>query len=345
MKHNIYYRNPENDRLEAKEFADAELSLLRIADPIAQNVVQGFTPVGNVGDQLFPIFKTAKESGRFPAFGKEVFVIPGNLKRALGEKIQRLNMQTGYVQIALSEYAEGVAIENRERNEWGGTPDQLVNMKLLTVAGRIANLREQKQAVLATTSGSYASGNSASGATNKWATDGAPIYDLRQGKITIEKKIGRSPNVAWFTPTAWELFLNNRDVKQTLKGLFSFGSATPGIVTPAMAAAALEVDKVIIGRAVYGTGAANGADGGVKKSALTMNYLWEATNNACAGLAYVGSASGMEPSFGYTYERMNSPVVESYYENQTKSQVWDYEHFFEPAVTLNEAGYLLYAIA
>jgi hypothetical protein len=59
----------------------------------------------------------------------------------------------------------------------------------------------------------------------------------------------------------------------------------------------------------------------------------------------VGSGGGIEPAFGYTWERMNSPVVESYYENQTKSQVWDYEHFFDPAVTLNSAGGQYYSLA
>lgn len=339
MKNMVFMRNPEG-LLEKKEFASiSELNLLRIADPIATSVVQGYTNPDLVGDKLFPSFRMAKESGRFPAFGKEMFVIPGNLKRAVGEKIQRMQNETGYIQMALSEYALGVGIENRERNEWAGSPDQLVNGKLMITASKIALYREKLQSILATTSGSYASGNYTSGAAFKWATDGNPIVDMRTGALAILKKIGRKPNVAWFTPTAWELFINN---EQVLKRIWN--GAVPGApsqITQNMAAALLGVNEVFIGYAVSGTG----SDGGFKKTAPTMSYLWEAVNSACAGLAFVGSAAGIEPSFGYTYERQNSPVIESYYENQTKSQIWDYEHFFDPAVTQNEAGYLIYAIA
>ena len=339
MKNMVYMRNPEG-LLEKKEFASvAELNLLRIADPIATQVVQGYTNPELVGDRLFPSFRMAKESGRFPAFGKEMFIIPGNLKRAPGDKVQRMLNETGYIQMALSEYALGVGIENRERNEWAGSPDQLVNGKLIMTAGKIALYREKLQSVLATTYTNYASGNSTSGAALKWATDGNPIVDMRTGALAILKKIGRKPNKAWFTPTAWELFVNNVNVLERIK--YQGTQAMPAQVTQAAVAALLQVDEVVIGYAVSGTG----SDGGFKKTAPTMSYLWEAVNSACAGLAFVGSAAGIEPSFGYTYERMNSPVIESYYENQTKSQIWDYEHFFDPAITQNEAGYIIYAIA
>jgi hypothetical protein len=107
----------------------------------------------------------------------------------------------------------------------------------------------------------------------------------------------------------------------------------------------LEVSKVIVGYATNGTPSLPGADGGKGKSALTMAYLWDSVYSACAGCAIVGSGGGFEPAFGYTWERMNSPVVESYYDNTTKSQVWDYEHFFDPAITLNTAGAIYYSLA
>lgn len=347
MENKVYVRNPQSGSLEIKTFADAQLAIGRISDPVAQGIVQGFTNTDMVGDKLFPSLRMAKESGKFPSFGREAFVIPANIKRGVGEKVQRILTQNGSIQMSLSEYALGVGIENRERNEWAGSPDQLLTAKLMTVTGKIALYREKLQATLATTSSNYASGNYASGTTYKWATDGDPIKDLRAGRLVIQGKTGRFPNKSWFTPTAWELLINNNNVKQTLKGLVNFGSLTAGMVTPQMVAAALQVDEVIIASAVYGTPSANGSDGAPKKSALTVGYLWESVGSgvACAGLAYVGEAAGINPSFGYTYERQNSPVIESYYDNTTKSQIWDYEHFFDPAVTMNEAGYLLYSLA
>lgn len=365
---NLWYRNPSTGLLETKEFsdrlpyqryiktptadggthielkefaADSQLSILRIADPVATTLVQGYTNEALVGDKFFPSVRMEKESGRFPAFGQEAFVIPGNIKREVGARVQRVLTQSGYVLMSLSEYALGTAIENRERNEWAGSPDMLLTAKLNTVTQKIALYREKLQMTLLTTSSNYASGNALSGAGKLWASTGNPIADMRQLILTVQKKIGIRPNKVWFSPTAWELAINNDEVKKSLKGLLSFGSVVPGMVTPQMMAVALQVDEVVIPYAVYGTG----SDGAPKKTALTTGYLWESVDPCNAGCVYVGKGGGIEPSFGYTWERANSPIVESYYENATKSQVWDYEHFFDPVITLNTAGGLYYSIA
>jgi hypothetical protein len=178
MKNLVYVRNSEGVA-EAKEFADAQLSLLRIADPVATSLVQMWPQQAQIGDEIFTPVKMAKETGRFPAFGKEAFVIPANIKRAIGEKVQRLQTQSGYVTQSLSEYALGVAIENRERNEWAGAPDMLINAKLDTVTRKIGLYREKLQAILATTYTNYASTHRFSGASKAWATTGNAVKDMR----------------------------------------------------------------------------------------------------------------------------------------------------------------------
>jgi hypothetical protein len=343
MRDVIYVRNPQGV-LEAKEFAqDAQLGLLRIADPVATNVVQGFTNAELIGDKLFTPLRMAKESGRFPAFGKEVFFIPADMKRAVGAKVARLNMQSGYIQMALDEYAEGIAIENRERNEFAGSPDMLLNAKLNAVAGRIALYREKLQVVLATTYTNYATNHYASGAGKAWATNGDPVKDMLDLWYQVAKANGRRPNRAWFNPAAWLLFINNTAVLNRIK--YGGSPITPAQMTTRAAAELLQVEEVYVGYASTGTPSAPGSDGGKGKSAATMAYLWESVNSSAAGVMITGTASGIEPAFGYTYERINSPVIESYYENQTKSQVWDYEHFFTPAITLNTAGAMYYSLA
>jgi hypothetical protein len=344
MKNLVYVRNPQTGALDVKEFAVAELGLLRIADPVATSLVQGFTNAEMIGDQILTPVKMAKETGRFPAFGKEAFVIPyDNIKRAVGEKVQRVQMQTGYVTQSLDEYALGVTLENRERNEWAGSPDLLLNGKLKVVVDKIAGYREYAQSKLITTYTNYDSNLRFSGAAKAWASTGDPVKDGRQLILDVQKYNGRRPNVFWFNPTSWELFINNTAVLNRIK--YGGEPITPAQMSTQAAAQLLQVEKVVVGYAVAGSPSAPGSEGGVKKSAVTMSYLWEATNSSCAGCAIVGTGGGIEPAFGYTWERMNSPVVESYYENRTKSQVWDYEHFFSPAITLNTAGGIYYSIA
>jgi hypothetical protein len=339
-----YLRTDEG--LELKEFAsDASLGLLRIADPVLSSLVQGFTNAEYVGDKIFTPVKMAKESGRFPAFGKEIFVIPTDLKREIGGKVARILTQTGYVQMALSEYALGTSLDNRERNEWAGSPEMLLNSKLNTVAGKIALLREYNQAVLATTNGSYASGLSTSGAAKKWGgatPTGDAVKDMLDLILLVQSYNGVRPNKVWFSPAAWSLWRRNPAVLDLMK--YQGLPADPARVSYAGTAALLEVKECVVGYAVQGTGG-KGGGGGVGKASLTMSYVWDSVQSANAGACIVGTGGGIEPAFGYTWERANSPVIESYYDNRIKSQVWDYEHFFDAAVTLNTAGGQYYSLA
>ena len=372
MNEKLYYRNPSTGALEIKDFAekipthqryvkeydsegrqeiklkefasDASLGLLRIADPVSTQLVQGYpVPKNFIGDMLFTPVRMAKESGKFPAFGDESYVVPTDLKRAVGGKVERILTQSGSISMSLSEYALGVAIENRERNEWAGSPEQLLNSKLNTVVTKIARLREKNQATLATTAGSYATGLATSGASKAWASTGDPVKDMLQLVLDVQVGNDARPNVVWFTPAAWMLWRRNKAVLDTIK--FGSSSASPANVTPELSAQLLEVDKVLVAYAGYGTGG-KGGEGGKGKADLTKAFLWDnVVQSSNAGAMIVGTGGGIEPAFGYTWERNNSPVIESYYENQTKSQVWDYEHFFDAAVTKTNAGGLYYSLA
>jgi len=340
----IYYaRNPQGV-LEVKEFAtDSTQALLRISDPVSTNLVKGYTNAELIGDKLLTPVTMPKQTGRFPAFGQEAFVVAGDLKRMAGGKIARLNMQTGYVTASIDQYAEGVAIPQEDLNEWAGAPEMLVNGKILTVTARINLYREYLQAVACTTTTNYASGHYISGAAYAWATTGDPVKKAWDAQELILKKNGRFGNVAFFSWGAWTLFINNASVLKRIK--YGGSPIAPSQLTPQAAAQLLHVDEVLIGGAVYGVGSAVGSDGGVGKSSLTKAFLWDSVQSNNFGILIRGAGSGIEPAFGYTWVRMNSPIVESYFENQTKSMVYDQQHFFTPAVTANEAGVLIYSIA
>ncbi len=342
---NVYYqRNLQTGLLDVKEFAsDSQLSLLRISDPVATQLVQGYSNAELKGDKIFTPVKMPKRTGRFPAFGQEAFVIAGDLKRAVGGRVARLNVQSGYVTLTMDEYAEGVALEESEREEWAGSPDMLLNGRLLANTARIRLYREKLQAVLATTSGGYASGHSISGAAKAWATTGDPVKDMLDAQELILKKNGRFGNVAWFSWGAWLLFINNTAVLNRIK--YGGNPITPAQMSEVAAAQLLHVDEVHVCGAVYGTPSAPGSDGGVKKSALTKAFLWDNVQANNAGIVIRGTGGGIEPAFGYTWEHQAYPKVDSYFENQTKSQVWDEQHVFNPAITATEAGVLYYSLA
>lgn len=368
----LYYRNPSTGIAEVKDFsekisthqvwdksydpegrqiiqlkefaADAALGLLRIADPVITSLVQGYpVPTNFIGDKIFTPVRMAKERGKFPAWGSESFVIPTDLKRAIGGKVARILTQSGSIDMSLSEYALGVGIDDRERNEWAGSPDMLITSKINTVTTKISRLREKNQATLATTAGSYASGLATSGASKAWASTGDAVKDMLQLILDVQMGNDTRPNLVWFSPAAWQLWRRNKAVLDTIK--FGSSSASPANVTTQLTAQLLEVEEVVVAYAAYGTGG-KGGEGGKGKADLTKAFLWDSVvQSSNAGCVIRGTGGGIEPAFGYTWERMNSPIVQSYYDNATKSQIWDYEHFFDAAVTKTDAAGLYYSIA
>ena len=365
MDQKVLYRNPSTDQIEVKEFtdraayrryvhdpktgliilkefaADAALGNLRIADPVLTNISQGYQPQQQlIGDILFPSVRVDKETGRFPAWGKEMLIIPGNLKRGLGQPVQRMQNLTGWITLSLDEYAEGFNIENREINEWAGTGDQLLTGRQTMVDEQLRLVREQIQAVLATTVGSYATGNALSGAGKDWGGTGDCVKDMQQLVAIVRKQNSRTVDLVWFTPTAWYLFTNNPNTFNKIKyGGTPVDPAQLWIGGEAAVAKLLGVRQVVVANVSYTTG----TQGGFNQAAGTTDWLWEATNGACAGCAITG-LGWMVPSFGYTYERRNSPIVESWYDNSVKSMKYDTEHFFNSAVTKTDGGAMYYAI-
>lgn len=365
MNEKLLYRNPSTEKVEVKEFSanlpyrqwvknpegvielkefagSAQLGNLRIADPILTTIAQGYPEIKNlIGDILFPSVRVAKESGRFPAFGKECFVIPTSIKRSVGGRVERMTIQQGWVQISLSEYALGFDIDNREINEWAGASGQILTTRQRYLDNKIALVREQNQMTLATTDTLYASGFSLSGASKAWATTGDAMRDMLQLIALVRKTNNQQPDVVWFTPTAWYLYCNNVSVKTSIKyGGTPEKPAQLYVGGEAAVAQSLGVAKVVVAWASY----AYGSEGGFNQTPATMDYLWESINGACAGAMITGLGWGV-PSFGYTYERLNSPIVESWYDNAVKSMKYDTEHFFDSAITKNDGGAMYYELA
>lgn len=369
MRQPVLFRNPQSGLVEVREFTDmavyqawektrgdggsviislkefaanAQLGLLRIADPILTNLSQGYpAQEGFIGNELFPEVPVQKESGRFPAWGKEALVIPSNLKRGVGQRVVQLQTQTGWITFELDEYAEGFPVENRELSEWAGSSDQILTGRQSMVDQHIALVREQIQMTLATTDTNYETGFAISGALKQWASGGDATKDMLQLVNLVRKYNVLAPAIAWFTPTAWYLFTNNPLVVDKIR--YGGEPANPAQLFmggEAAVAKLLGVKKVLVAWSSYVTGTA----GGFNQASGTPNWLWESVNGACAGVCTVGQG-WMVPAFGYTYKRDNSPIVESWYDNSVKSMKYETEHFFSSAITKKDAGAMYYALA
>jgi len=321
----------------AIEFADPILGTLRIADPILTSQSQGFRNTELVGDVLFPAVPTEKETGKFPAFGQEAFKLH-NTKRNLRGDVAKMNVVQGAVTLTLDEHSLGFELDDRELEEFAVSKETLMLARQFMVDDAVALEREINRAIAATTSGNYSSSNKTSGAGFAWASTGDPIQNIQTGREAIRQAIGRYPNVAIFDPKAWNLFRNNAAVRDRIKYSGSFNDRA--MVSTDIAASLLELNKVVVGTAVVGSG----LGGGVGETALTKQDVWGAVQQGNVILAYVGTGI-MQPGFGMGAIKKGYPKATSYRWEPRKVMVYETEHIYGDIVTYADAGYLAYSIA
>jgi len=118
-----------------------------------------------------------------------------------------------------------------------------------------------------------------------WDASGAiPIKNLRAQRGAMKKKTGRSPNTLVLAEDVWDVLQDSADFLSRIK------LASDQVVTTALLAKVLELDRVLIAGAVENT-ANEGAT-------ATMDWVY----SKAAALYYAApNPSIMQPSAGYTF--------------------------------------------
>ncbi|MBF0380690.1 MAG: major capsid protein [Magnetococcales bacterium] len=299
-------------------------SQVRVIDPVLTEIAQGYRHAEHIGHSLFPKVPVAVSGGQILEFGKESFKLYQS-RRAPGTATKRIRF--GYLGKSFALVQD--ALEGQVPREYLRDAAQIPGIDL---GGRSVNstLRalsltlEYDQAQLATNAANYDSDHKVTlSGSDQWS-DGAsdPTKDINTGKEAIRTSVGIYPNTLMLSAQAFNAMKNH----QSIIDRFKYTSRES--VTPEMLASLLDLEKVVVGKAVAFDDDGNDID------------IWG--NNAI--LAYVPTApSGMEdPSFGYTYTMDGYPLVEKpYYENNAKSWIFPVSYERVPVLTGILSGYLI----
>ncbi len=296
----------------------------RIIDPILSTFAQGYSDPEFIGSMLFPPVPVEAAGGQIIEFGKEHFR-QYNTRRAPGTDLKR--MQTGFLGRPYALENHGFAGMVPAENQRDAVAVPGVDLGKRAMAGSLAvilrSLEIQQAAVALNTANYDANHRIALTGTSKWSdATSNPIAQVAQYREAIRASCGRYPNVAAFSAVAWQAFINNPNVISRIV------YTQTGIITEDIAAALLQVQKVVVGKSIY----ADASDAFVD--------IW---GNNCV-LAYValGSKTQEEPSYGYTYTLRGHPaVLAPYYDPDNLS--WIYPALFErlPVITALQSGYLI----
>ena len=305
------------------------LSQPRVIDPILSEVAQGYKNSAMVGLNLFPSVPVAQRGGKIISFSKEDFALY-NTVRAPGANTKRV--QFGYTSgsYALEQHAlEAVAPWEHQQEASRVAQINLAAMAVRKTQNIIALRLEKAQADLATTAASYGASNKVTLAgVNQWSDytgTSAPSKDIETAREAIRAQIGKRGNTVVMGAAVWAKVKQHPAIVDRIK------YTGRDSVTTEMLAALWDVDRVLVGDAVY-----TDASG-------TMTDVW----GKFVVVAYteVGTVADLgEPNYGYTYRLDGAPYVEQGYQDRNaKSDIYPVTDEVSPVLTAAVSGYLISA--
>lgn len=297
---------------------------VRVVDPILTTVVQGYRNQEFVGCALFPSVPVTVSGGKIIEFGKEHF-LAYNTRRAPGGDVKRITFGYAGKPYSLENHALDASVPREHMRDASQVPGINLGTRAVNLTMRVLTLSlELEQAELATNAALYGVNNKITlSGTDKFSDDASDIFGtFDDAKEAVRSACGMYPNVAIFGPKAFKA------AKRHAKVVERFKYTSKESITADMLAGQLDLEKVVVGKAV------KASDAGVM-SDVWGNYIV---------LGYVPSqASQMEePSYGYTYTLEGHPMVETPRYNDT-ARSWLYGMSYERAPVLSgiASGFLI----
>jgi len=297
------------------------LDARRIVDPVLTQLARGYSNNGLVANYLFPLVSVNKEGGKIPQFTKEAFKIY-NTERAIRAASNRINPTVNTtIDFVLTEHDLEYPMDYREINE------DMLNLKMHAtnvVTDAIALRKEKLCANMAQLATNYAATNKVTlAAADQFnASTSDPIAVIDAARSAVRSQIAKNPNVIVMSNAVFVALKNHPAITDKVK------YTQHAVITADLLKQLLQFDALYVASAVYED------ESGVLQDVWTDSVV----------LAYVPEAkqsrSFYEPSFGYTLQMKNFPIVDTY-DEKGKVKIVRNTDLFVPKIVGADAGFLI----
>jgi hypothetical protein len=256
-------------------------------DKMLTNISLGYTNLEYIADQIFPIVLVDKQTDIIPEYNKDFWfrddaglIAEGDVAPEVGYKVTKT--QTFYC------HRYGVRhfiSDDRRVNE--DAPFNSDRDATLLVTEKLLQRRERAFAADFFATSKWTTDKTGTTHFVKWSDFGSsdPISDIRTWKRTVRRLIGRDPNALVLGDLVFDVLMDHPDVLDRIK------YTERGIASEELLRALFGLDKLIVGKSLYGTTAE-----GAATQTLASNWDDDAL------LLYVpASPSLFTPAAGYTF--------------------------------------------
>jgi hypothetical protein len=253
-------------------------------DSVLSGVSIKYTNDELIADQVLPVVPVKKESDLYYIYTRN-WKLPQS-KRAAGADANEVEWNLSTSTYTTEEYALKDLIPDRVRSNADNPLDMDVdtteNLTELVQLGR-----EKRVADIVFGAANYGAQTSALAGANQWDdyAGSDPIGDVRDAKAIVHAASGKMPNTMVIGYQAYLKLLDHPDILERIK------YTQRGLITADLLASLFEVDKILVGKALYDT-----TQEGVAES---LSYIW----GKSVALIYSQPSPGLKKvSFGYQFQ-------------------------------------------
>jgi hypothetical protein len=292
---------------------------------------------GFVASQVLPVIDVAKPSGNFGRIPLEELLQERDTQRAAGSGYARGKFTFLPDTYATIEHGAEEPVDDNEAEAYG----EYFDAEMVATArafGAVMRNAEKRAADLLFDAATWTGGDLFLAITDEW-NDAAAAIPVDDVEFAIQKVYDNSGMWANALIINQKVFRNLRNCDQIVDRINSAGAGNaskPGDISDAMLAAALGIERVIVAGATR-----NGANEG---QAAAPSQIW---SDEYAMIACIGSSVDMrEPCVGRTFHWADDGssiggTVETYREEQTRSEIIRVRHQVQEKLLYTEAAFLL----
>ncbi|MBN2189335.1 MAG: hypothetical protein JW699_07760 [Chitinispirillaceae bacterium] len=311
-----------------------------VAGPL-QGVSVAYRNMSYIGASVFPIIERVGPKAKITKYPKGAWFRDEAGIRAASTEARRGGYPLSSDPVALEEYAfaKEVTDEDRRDANAAGAPPVQPEQDAVEFAADKIDLRKERLVAELIKATTWADGNASGGedAGGLWAagTGNTFLADIRNGCAKIHSLTGQRPNRLLID---YGTFLS---LKEESTVLDKIKYTERGVLTADLLAALLELEKVMIGDAVYSTAKENKAG-----TDFTAAKIWEYNAGKGMGFLYHAPARpGLKvPCAGYqcrgAYEGGMARRIEMWREPSKHQDVFEVAEETDIVVTGSDLGYL-----
>jgi hypothetical protein len=291
-----------------------------------------------IADQIFPVVPVMKQSDKIPKYDQSHWFRNDAKFRAAGEKSHRGGFAVDTSDTYFCERAsEGFEVADEQRDNQDA-PFDLDRDATEFVTDKVQMKREVNFASNFMTTSVW--GTDKDGTANADFTQfsdyggSSPLTVFTDYKDTVEGKIAREPNLLVLGKQVYSQLKWHPDLVDTIK------YTQKGQLTPDLIAALLEVEKLLIGRAIYTTSVE-----GTAEASVSYTRVW---GKSALMLYTPGRPSLLSPAAGYTFvwERVAKAIqyIKRMRDEEREVDIIEANSYFAQKVTGANGGLYMKAV-